>query len=105
MPLVGDSAFLAASEGLAHRATLSARLQNALPGVPLPFATHAPLTLCTPTERTRSTRTAWAIQAREHSRKASGFKAIRRRRKPSRDGIPLGSERDCASQSRRFDAH
>lgn len=42
MPLVADSAILAASEGLAQRASLSARLRNTLTGVPLSFATYTP---------------------------------------------------------------
>ena len=51
-----------------------------------------------------SVRIASAIQSWKHCWKASGLSAMSRRRMQSREGMPLGSERNCASQSRRFSA-
>ena len=39
---------------------------------------------------------AWAIQSWKHFWKASGFRAISRRRMQSREGMPLGSARNCS---------
>ena len=44
----------------------------------------------------RRARMAWAIQSWKHFWKASGFSAISRRRMQSREGMPLGSARNCS---------